>query len=63
MGYVGQAGMAQPQLGARRNRADTKVLVEERKVLCDFCHKFSKTMSEGSLSFSNTLDGWLMEKK
>lgn len=39
---------------------DTKVLMGERKVLYDFCHKFSsKTISEGSLSFSNTL-GWIV---
>lgn len=64
VGYGGQAGMAQPQLAARRNSGDTEVLMEERKVLRDFCHKFpSKTISEGSLSLSNTLDGLLMEKK
>lgn len=64
VGYVGQAGMAQPHLGARRNSADTEVLMGERKVLRGFCHKFSsKTTSEGSLSFPNTLDGLLMEKK
>lgn len=63
-GGGGQTGMAQPQLGARRNSVYTEVLMGERKVLCDFCHKFSsKTISEASLSLSNTLDGLLMEKK